>query len=133
MVQYTTTIAGQYQLAVNLVTGTPGTSRYKSTPLQGIETYMLGSDLVQSTSTSPFEGSATLIMPGEPTNSYFVDTVVSFRIRCNSNNVGYPACRSSFRAPSSTYAFLKQGNLRCGVSAPLSTHSESPKPCLRHH
>eukprot|EP00291_Cryptomonas_curvata_P013798 CAMPEP_0172203648 /NCGR_PEP_ID=MMETSP1050-20130122/31415_1 /TAXON_ID=233186 /ORGANISM="Cryptomonas curvata, Strain CCAP979/52" /LENGTH=100 /DNA_ID=CAMNT_0012881915 /DNA_START=671 /DNA_END=970 /DNA_ORIENTATION=+ len=31
-------------------------------------------------------------MPGEPTNSYFVDTVVSFRIPCNSNNVGYPAC-----------------------------------------
>jgi hypothetical protein len=98
-VQYTTTIAGQYQLAVNLVNGAPGTSRYKLTPLQGIETHMLGSDLVQSTTTSPFEGSATLIMPGEPTNSYFVDTVVSFRIPCNANNVGNPACRSSFRAP----------------------------------
>jgi hypothetical protein len=93
LVRYTTTIAGQYQLAVNLVTGTPGTSRYKLTPLQGIETYMLGSDLVQSTTTSPFEGPATLIMPGEPTNSYFVDTVVSFRIPCNLNNLGYPACR----------------------------------------
>ena len=90
---YTTTIAGQYQLSVNLVTGTPGTPRYKQTPLQGVETYLQGTDLVQSTSASPFEGAATLVMAGEPTNTYFVDTVVSFRPPCNSANVGYPPCR----------------------------------------
>jgi hypothetical protein len=49
LVQYTTTIA----VSVNLVTGTPGTPRYKSMPLQGIETYQQGVDLIQSTSSSP--------------------------------------------------------------------------------
>ena len=91
--QYITTIAGQYQLAVSLVTGTPGTRGYKLTPLQGIETYLQGTELVQSSSSSPFEGAATLIMASEPTDTYFVDTVVSFRPACNSANIGNPLCR----------------------------------------